>query len=102
MKARQNIIAYCFDKRGRLISTGRNSYVRTHPLQKHFAEKVGHHGKEFIHAEIDAILKAKGKQINSIHIVRLDSKGKARLAKPCPICMEAIQAFGIVNTTWST
>lgn len=102
MKQRQQITAYCYDKRGLLLSTGHNSYTRTHPLQKYFAEKVGHYGKEYIHAEIDAILKAKGKQIQTIQIIRHRKNGNKALAKPCPICMEAIKAFGISKIIWST
>ena len=104
MKARQFILAKCYDKRGLLLSVGVNSYSKTHPLQKHFAEKVGHNEREFLHAEIQAILRAKDKPIYRITIERYDRYGNPALAKPCPVCQEAIRAFGIqvVEFTEST
>jgi tRNA(Arg) A34 adenosine deaminase TadA len=89
------VTAECFDKRGRRISWAANSYSKTHPLQAYFAKKVGHKAKIYLHAEIAAILKAGDKLINSIVIRRLNKEGKLCLAKPCPICQEAIKAFGI-------
>lgn len=94
MSKPQYIKAYCYDKRGRLLSVGQNSYKKTHPLQAHFAAQVGLHDKQFRHAEIDALLKAKGKQVHRIHVERF-IHGKEALAAPCPICMYAIQKFGV-------
>lgn len=102
MKTRYDIIAICFDKRGRLISIGYNSYTKSHPLQKYFAEKVGHPDKIYLHAEIAAILAAKGQPIHRIEISRFNKKGDISNAKPCPICMEAIQAFGIDKISYTT
>lgn len=94
-----HILAKCYDKRGRLLSAAFNSYTKTHPLMVYFARKVGHseqHCKKvFIHAEVSAILKARGKPIHRITVERYDSNGLPALAKPCPICQEAIRAFSI-------
>ena len=95
MKARQFIIAKCYDKRGQLLSVGVNSYTKTHPLQAYFAKKVGHSERQFLHAEIQAILRAKDKQIYRITIERYDRNGNPALAAPCPVCVEAIKAYNI-------
>lgn len=95
MKTRQLIIAKCYDKHGRFLSAGINSYTKTHPLQKHFAIKVGHDKKEYLHAEIAAILRCKDIPIHTIKVERIGSKGQRLPAKPCPICQAAILAFGI-------
>jgi tRNA(Arg) A34 adenosine deaminase TadA len=95
MKARQYLIAKCYDKKGRLLSVGFNSYTKTHPIQRYFARKVGHAKKEYLHAEIAAIIRAKDKLIHKITIERYDRHGNPACAKPCKICQEAIQAYGI-------
>ena len=94
-KKRYFIIAKCYDKQQRVIGVGINSYTKTHPLQKYFAEKVGHGEKECLHAEIAAILRCKQKVIHRITVERYNSLGHPANAKPCPICQEAIKAFGI-------
>ncbi len=93
-KVRYDIRAYCYDKRGRRISEGRNDYNKTHPLQAHFAKLVGEDSKIYLHAEIQALLRARGKQVHRIHVERIQGDTTA-LAAPCPICMEAIKAFGV-------
>jgi tRNA(Arg) A34 adenosine deaminase TadA len=102
MNARVTIIAFCSDERGMLLSTASNSYVKTHPLQKYFAEKVGHPEKIYLHAEIAAILKCKDKKIHTIKIFRYGADGATMMAKPCPICMEAIKAFAIPEVIYSS
>lgn len=93
--AKQSLFAICYDKRGSVISKGFNSYTKTHPLQKYFAKRMGCYGKEYLHAEIDAIIKARGKPIHSLFVTRINNKGIAVFSKPCKICMEACKAFGI-------
>lgn len=95
MTGRYELVAICFNRKGQVLSIGRNSYTKTHPLQAYFAKRVGHPYKHFLHAEIDAILKARGKPIDKIQVIRYDRHGKPANAKPCPICQEAIKAFGI-------
>ena len=89
------ILAKCYDKRGKLLSTAFNSYERTHPVQKYFATRVGFEDKQYLHAEIAAILKARTKKIYRISVERYGKDGQPMLAKPCPICQEAIKAYGI-------
>ena len=57
MSQKQNITALVFDKRGKLLSMGRNSYVKTHPMQARLAKEVGEEHKIFLHAEVDALVK---------------------------------------------
>lgn len=103
MKLRPILTARCFDKKGRLLSTATNSYSKTHPLQAYFAERVGHRAKIYLHAEIAAIIKAGDKQIHKIIITRYSPRtNKALNAKPCPICQEAIKAFGITLVSYTT
>ena len=89
------ILAKCYDKKGKLLSTAFNSYERTHPVQKYFATRVGLEDKQYLHAEIAAILKARTKKIYRISVERYGKDGQPMLAKPCPICQEAIKAYGI-------
>lgn len=98
---RYEVTAYVFDKRRNLIAVAANTYTKTHPLQKHFAQKVGHPEREFLHAEIAALLKCKTKIPHTIKVFRYDNDGFYRCAKPCPICLEAIKAFG-VQEIWYT
>lgn len=102
MKTRHKLTAYCYDRKGRLLSTATNSYSKTHPLQAYFAEKVGHAAKIYLHAEIAAIIKAGGKPIHKLVIMRIGKNHQALNAKPCPVCAEAIKAFGIKLVSYTT
>lgn len=98
MNSRPNLTAIIYDKRGKVLSIGKNSYVKTHPLQKKYAEKVGMAFKEKLHAEIAAIIKCKSiESAHSIKIFRFDKNGNPALAKPCAICESALKAVGINN-----
>jgi len=95
MKKRHFILAKCYDKRGKLLGKGTNSYKKTHPLQKFFATFAGLPLKIYLHAEVAAILQCKNRKIHRISIERFDKHGQPVNAKPCLICQEAIKAFGI-------
>lgn len=96
MKTRQAITATIFDRRGRVLSIGQNSYVKTHPIQAKYAKQVGEDKKIFLHAEIHAIVKCKNlKKAHKIFVSRWDPQGNPQLAKPCPVCLSAIRASGI-------
>jgi tRNA(Arg) A34 adenosine deaminase TadA len=95
-KTRQNITAVIYDKRGRVLSIGKNQYLKTHPLQAKYACMVGQSEKVFLHAEIHAIVRCrKLHKAYKILVSRWDKNGKALLAKPCLICQSAIKAAGI-------
>jgi tRNA(Arg) A34 adenosine deaminase TadA len=94
--SKQALTAVIYDKRGRVISVGQNSYVKTHPLQALHAQKAGLPEKQFLHAEIHAIIRCKDlTKAHRIFVSRWDSKGNPALAKPCPVCVSAIEAAGI-------
>lgn len=94
-KTRYKIIAKTFDKRGRLISQATNRYDKTHPLQAKYAMIAGEPYRIYLHAEINAIIKAKSKEIHKIKVELYDSSGKPKLAKPCKVCHEFIKSHGI-------
>lgn len=96
MKPKHNITAIIYDKRGKVLSIGKNSYVKTHPEQKRYAEKVGLVHKEFLHAELAAIIKCRNMdKAHKIIVYRYTKDGKPALAKPCKSCHAAIIDSGI-------
>ena len=101
-RQKQNITAIIFDKKGRVISVGQNSYVKTHPKQAHFARSVGLPHKQFLHAEIAAIIRCRDlSRAHRMVVTRINRKGRTALAKPCPICESAIKEAGIKEVEWT-
>ena len=102
-RKRYEIVSTCFDKKGRVLSTGVNEYSRSHTLMKHFAEKAGESShKIWKHSELSAVLKAGDKQVHSILVQRFDAEGKPSLAKPCPTCQVMLKAFGVKVIRYTT
>ena len=96
MTKKYHIIATIRDRKGRIISIACNSYTKTHPLQAKYACMCGLPDKQFLHAEVAAIVKLKQPwRAHSIHVERYDSKGNPANAKPCIICQHVIHAAGI-------
>lgn len=93
--------AFCYDRKGNLLSHAENSYVRTHPIQAYFAKKVGLASKVYLHAEIAAIIRAGDKKIHTLHVFRRNKEGKLLNAKPCPICYSAMIAYGVNKCYYS-
>lgn len=94
--ARQNITAIIYDRKGRVISMGKNSYVKTHPLQARLAHEVGLEDKIYLHAEIDALVRLKNwNKAYKMVVTRVGKNGDLLLAKPCPVCERAIKLAGI-------
>lgn len=86
-----SLTAYIYDKKGRILSIGKNSYIKTHPLQAKHAEAVGQPYKQTLHAEIHAIARCKDiEKAHRILVLRFNKDGSPALAKPCPICLSAI------------
>lgn len=95
-RARFDITAIIYDKRGRVLSIGKNSYCKTHPLQHYHSHKVGLPQKQFIHAEIHAISRCKNlDKAHRIQVLRFDNQGVPKNSAPCPVCRSAIEAIGI-------
>lgn len=101
MSKRQELTAIAYDKRGRIISIGSNSYVITHPMQAKYARKAGCPDAVYIHAEIDAIVRARGRKIHRMSVCRVDSFGNYVLAKPCRACQLALKDFNILHVEWT-
>ena len=100
---KHSITAMITDKRGRVLSVGTNSYVKTHTLQAKHANKVGLPEKRFLHAEVSAIVKCKDlTKAHKIVVMRYTKDGKPANAKPCPVCWSAIQAANIKIVEWTT
>lgn len=95
MSKKYKIKAFCYDKRGRILSIGENSYVKSHPLQAYIQRRVGYPEKVYIHAEVQAIIRARGKDIHKIRVERYNSKGEQQNACPCAGCQLAIKEAGI-------
>lgn len=95
-KNRQMLTAIIYDKRGKVLSVGQNSYVKTHPLQAKHAKYAGQPERQFLHAEIHAIVRCLNlSKAYRIFVSRWDKNGRPMLAKPCQVCMSAIRAAGI-------
>lgn len=98
----QDITAVIYDKKGRVISVGKNSYVKTHPRQAKHANKVGLPEKIFLHAEMDAIIRCRDLgRAHKIVVTRITKKGRYGNAKPCPVCQSAIKEARIQNVEWT-
>ena len=91
------ITATIIDYQNNVICTKTNNYTKTHPLQAKFAVLANKPHNIYLHAEIAAIIAAKGKHIKSIIISRFNKEGKPLPAAPCPICRLAIKHFNIKN-----
>lgn len=91
MKRKPHITAVIEDKRGRVLSIGRNSYVKTHRWQAELAAKVGCPDRVYLHAEVDAILRCSNlKKAYAIKTFRYNAAGQPVNAKPCKVCRSAI------------
>lgn len=90
-KGKYSLTAILYDKKGRILSIGKNSYVKTHPLQAYHAHRVQKDCKIYLHAEIDAIVKCQDlRKAHTIRVMRFSVAGEPLNATPCPICMDAI------------
>jgi deoxycytidylate deaminase len=87
-------VAKAYDKRGRLLATGHNSYTRTHSVQAHYGRKVGKPKAIYIHAEIDALLKAR-QPVYRMVVERRGENGTPLIAKPCEACALALKDYGV-------
>lgn len=102
MKKRYVIQASTFDQKGNLIAARNNNYTKSHPLMKHFACLANEPCKEYLHAEISALIASKDKVIDTLVVVRYDAYGNLKLAKPCKTCQIAIQAYNVRKVIYST
>jgi deoxycytidylate deaminase len=94
VKGRYRVAAIVLDKRDRVLSTGTNSYTRSHPEQARYGKACGFSERIYLHAEISALIKCK-KQGYKIYVARIDIHGNTLLSKPCELCSMAIKEHGI-------
>lgn len=98
-KQRFDITAIIYDKKGNILSIGKNSYIKTHTLQAKYAERVGRPDKKFVHAEILAIARCRDlSKAHRIFISRYHKDGSPAPASPCPICIAAIKDMTNIKT----
>ena len=98
MKKRHAITAIIYDKRGRVLSVGQNSYVKSHTVMARHANKVGLPEKIYLHAEAHSIIKCRDlHKAHTIRVFRYNRQGLPVNAKPCPICMRIIKEVNIKN-----
>lgn len=97
MSSRVDITAIIYDKRGRVLSLGKNSFIRTHPMQAKFCNKAKEDPhKVYLHAEVSAIVKCRHlDRADKIVVMRFNKKGEPVNCKPCPACQLAIAHAGI-------
>lgn len=89
------ITALAYDRRGNLLSVGRNSYVRTHPRQAYYSRKSGGNPAAiYLHAELHALIKAR-QPVHRLVVLRYNRDGTPALAKPCAACQLAIKDFNV-------
>lgn len=94
MKTKQTIMAIAYNKKGDILSIGRNQYDKSHPKQAFFAKKVKRPKAIYLHAEIDALIRAKT-DVHKLHVIRVMPNGSYGLAKPCNICELALKHYGV-------
>lgn len=85
-------------KGGRVLSTGYNK-ERNHPTKvskEHIKTDCS------VHAEIDAIKKAKDVNGSTIYIARVNRRGQARDSRPCDRCYDSIISNGIKKIVYTT
>jgi tRNA(Arg) A34 adenosine deaminase TadA len=94
------IKATIYNKKNQIVSEAENSFTKTHPTQLKYAKACGMPFKAFLHAEMLAIIRAKGKGYKIV-VERYNKAGEPVLAKPCPICMMAIQEAKIARIEYT-
>jgi tRNA(Arg) A34 adenosine deaminase TadA len=90
-------------RKSKVIVTATNLEKKTHPIQASFAEKVGMKEKIYLHAEINALIKAK-EDVDTIVVARIGghSHNELRMSKPCPICQMALEIKQVRKVIYST
>lgn len=90
----QHITALAFNKRGRLLSVGINSYTKTHPTMAKYAKLAGKPDAIYLHAEVAALLKAR-EQVYRLVVLRYNKDGTEACAAPCKACQLALKDHGV-------
>lgn len=91
----------------RIISSGVNSDVKTHPLQKKYNQhRFSEDGKHKCHAELSALLPLIRDGVDlsdaSIFVHRQHKNGTLACARPCKSCMALIKDCGVTRCFYTT
>lgn len=102
--SKHQLTAIIYDRRGRVLSIGKNSYTKTHTQMLIHGRKVGITNRPYLHAEMDAIIKCRSlNKAYKMSVFRYGNDGRPLLAKPCPICWSAIQSIPSIKIVeWTT
>jgi deoxycytidylate deaminase len=92
---RQRIFSIITDKHNRILATGTNSFTKSHSLQAYYCELANQPHKIFIHSELQALVRLKGRKGKTIYIARVNKKNEPVPSLPCPICKLALRDAGI-------
>lgn len=103
IEGRFRVAAIALDSKGQILSIRSNEYTKTHPKMAHLAFKQKLEDKIYLHAEVAAIIAAgwRQKRIHTMIIVRVLKDGALAMAKPCPICQQAIKEARIKHTFYT-
>lgn len=101
VKGQYRVAASAYGTNGCLLYTGVNSYVKTHPVQAMFAKMVGMPDRIYLHAEIDALIRA-GAPVSTMVVTRVGAKGEPLPSKPCKICRLAMKRAGVRRVFYYT
>lgn len=95
LNKKYSVAAASLSSSGCLISYGTNSYVKTHPLMKKYAPSFGRNRHRlYIHAELSALVRSKGR-VAELVVIRILRDGSYANAKPCSICEAALREAGV-------
>lgn len=99
------IISTAYDKKGSVISVGKNQYNKSNTWQKELSVACGlNEDRIYIHSEVDALIKARNlrKQVHTMKIERFDYEGKPKLAFPCISCQLALKLSGVKKVIFTS
>jgi len=92
---KQRVFAIITDNHNRILARGGNSYTKSNPLQAYYCELSNQPHKIYIHAELQALVRLKGRKADKIFVARVNKKNEPLPSQPCPICKLAILDAGI-------
>lgn len=87
-------------KKGRVVLETVNTR-KTHPIQASWAKRAGSPRKIHLHSEIRALTLCR-EEFDTMIVGRVDKTGKVKDARPCRICMGAIDELEGVSVYYST
>jgi tRNA(Arg) A34 adenosine deaminase TadA len=92
--------ALALDSNDSVIAVSFNSYIKTHPYMKELAGKANRHEAIYLHAEVSALIKARG-NAHTIVIARLTANDNLALSRPCSICEMALKEAKVENVYYT-